>query len=213
MDIIDSPAQPSFDGTSCFLSQVEFHLADTVDAQGPPAVTVERIAAGSGGPDALRERTLPFLAIPDEQDARPAGSGCLAVVAVEGRDREMARAVAALLDPSVTGIALVHVTWVPPTIESPFGGDGIDNPDVADLLAYEGAREALVETARVLRAAGFEVSTHLREDRDPANVLARLVDEQRPDLFVLGLGRHGAGIGKRVLDEVSVPVLYVKARS
>src|SRR5690606_13337342 len=96
------------------------------------------------------------------------------VIAVEGADRRMAEEVAKLLSPSTTHIALVHVTWLPGIVTSPLDEGGIDNPHPQDLLAYRGAREALVDTANELRAFGFDVSTHLREDRDPAGPIAEL---------------------------------------
>jgi len=196
----------------CFLSQVSFRPLSGPDSDRPLTVTYTSIRPSSGSLDDLNNDTLPYLALPEQESDTPGGSGRLALVAVEGRDGRMAEAITALLDPAVVGIGLMHVTWLPPTITSPLEKRGLDNPEPADLLAYQGAREALVDTSTALRRAGFEVSTHLREDRDPAGPLAEAIQQQRPDLFVLGLGRHGAGIGRRVLEEASIPVLYVRAR-
>lgn len=196
----------------CFLPQVSFQMFGGKPAGQPLTISYNRIRPPSGALEHLHNDTLPYLALPDLEATATIGTGRLALVAVEGRDHRMADAIAALLDPAVVGIGLMHVTWLPPTVTSPLEERGIDNPEPADLLAYQGAREALVDTSAALRRTGYEVSTHLREDRDPAGPLARAIRQQRPDLFVLGLGRHGAGIGRRVLDEVLVSVLYVRAR-
>ncbi|MEZ4522905.1 MAG: hypothetical protein R3A46_14895 [Thermomicrobiales bacterium] len=175
-------------------------------------VSVEYLQPGEVEPPHLENATLPYLAIPVDRDREHDSGGGLALVAVEGRDRKMAEALAETLDPLAVGIGLMHVTWLPRVISSPLESGGLNNPEPADLLAYEGAREALFDTAQELRQARFEVSTHLREDRDPAVPLAKAIREQHPNLFVLGLGRHGSGIGRRVLEEVRIPVLFVRAR-
>lgn len=198
----------------CFLPGVSLIPAGESKHDQDRVLSVAHLAPSSTEMRHLHSSTLPYLALPAEHVPARDGQGRLALVAVEGRDHLMAGALTDLLDPAVVGIGLMHVTWLPPMTSSPLESSGLDNPDPADLLAFQGAREALVDTARALRSAGFDVSTHLREDRDPAGPLAATIRRQQPDLFVLGLGSHGAGIGRRVLEAegVSVPVLYVRAR-
>jgi hypothetical protein len=196
---------------ACFRAGVAF---------APPGETLDRggvirmigLSAHEYEPQGLSDKSLPLLVVPEDSERTGDGNACRVIVAVEGRDTHMAGALAALLDPAKVGIALVHVTWIPGIAGAPMGEGGLDNPAASDLLAYEGAREALIGTADALEEAGFSVSTHLREDRDPAGPLAELIEYYRPDLFVLGLGRHGPGIGRRLLERVRVPVLYVQAR-
>ncbi len=173
-------------------------------------VYVAHLPAGSSDPPVLDAHHLPYLAIPEDRP-ETVGGGQLALVAIEGNDRHMARAISLLIEPQVV-IGLMHVTWLPKTIDSPLGVGGLNNPDANELLIYRGAREALIDSANALRDSGYEVSTHLREGRDPAQILADTIRRQQPDLFILGLGRHGAGIGRRVLEEARVPVLFVNAR-
>jgi hypothetical protein len=175
-------------------------------------VLVERLAAGQTEPLGLTRDALPLLAIPSDWNLELPAEGVLTLVAAEGADHLLANSVTQLLVPAVTGLAILHVTWLPGTVASPLEASGLDNPEPSELLLYRGAVEALVETANGLRQAGFNVSTHLREARDPAEALRAIIDEARPALVVLGLGKHGAGIGQRLLREVSVPILYVAAR-
>ena len=196
----------------CFRSPVSFVPHPEGVASSAATVRFATLPADETEPPGLENDELPYLALPDDTMAGPGEGGCLALVAVEGRDRLMADAVAPLLDPNTVSIGLMHVTWMPRTIASPLPEGGLDNPEPGELLVYQGAREALVDTAGGLRAAGFDVSTHLREDRDPSRPLAETIARQGPDLFVLGLGRHGAGIGRRVLEATRIPMLYVRAR-
>lgn len=197
---------------ACFRSDVSFSLDEGQRPDAATTVYVAQLPAGSADPERLDTHHLPYLTIPEDRPPAVGGESRLALVAVEGRDRKMAEALSELLDPSIVSIGLMHVTWMPKTIVSPLEEGGMDNPEVGDLLVYQGAREALIDTASALRQAGFYVSTHLREDRDPARPLAATIRDQNPDLFILGLGRHGAGIGRRVLEEVRIPVLFVRAR-
>jgi hypothetical protein len=48
--------------------------------------------------------------------------------------------------------------------------------------------------------------------RRPADAIVQLAAEQRPVLVVLGLGRHGAGIGETVMRDAELPVLFVASR-
>lgn len=184
-----------------------------VERRGDPAhVLVTRLPAQGADAFVVTGDHVPLLAIPAGWNLALPAEGVLTVVAAEGADRRLAKAVAVLLDPTATGLAIVHATWLPGTIASPLPQGGLDNPDPSELLLYRGAVEALVDTATELRAAGFSVSTHLREARDPAEALAGVIAEAQPALVVLGLGRHGAGIGSRLLHDVPVPILYVAAR-
>jgi hypothetical protein len=155
---------------------------------------------------------VPLLAIPADWSLALPAEGVLTVVAAEGADRRLAQAVTAVLDPTATGLALLHATWLPGTVNSPLPPGGLDNPEPSELLLYRGAVEALIDTATDLRMAGFNVSTHLREARDPAEALAGVIIEAQPALLVLGLGKHGAGIGSRLRHDTPVPILYVRAR-
>lgn len=195
-----------------FRAKVRFASIDSGDHGDTPVIAVVPLPPGSTEPEHLNGDHLPYLCIPEDRPQSVAGEGGLILVAVEGRDRRMAAAVSELFDPQSVVIGLMHVTWMPRTIDSPLGEGGLNNPEPGELLLYRGAREALVDTASELRAAGFDVSTHLREDKDPAQPLAGTILEQQPDLFVIGLGRHGAGIARRVLDAARVPVLFVRAR-
>lgn len=195
---------------ACFLPAIGF--THDPDAAGE-AVYVARVERGADEPPGLSSDRLPFLALPDDlATAAPADGAARVLVAVEGRDVLMADALAALLNPETVRLALVHVTWVPGIAKSPLDVGGIDDPQPSDLLAYQGAREALIGTATELRSSGFTTSTHLRESRDPAQAIADLIDDQQPVLFALGLGRHGAGIGRRVMERVRVATLFVRAR-
>lgn len=196
---------------ACFLPEIAFTV--DLDAEGESVVRVARVERAEDEPPGLSGDRLPFLALPENPSAaEPVDGAARVIVAVEGRDVEMADALARLLDPSSVQLALVHVTWVPGIAQSPLESGGIDNPQPSDLLAYQGAREALIGTATELRSFGFRTSTHLRESRDPAQAIADLIEQQQPALFALGLGRHGAGIGRRVMERVRVATLFVRAR-
>ena len=182
------------------------------DGDAGSGVLVERLPPGATEPPLLKRDALPWLAIPDGWSLALPAEGVLTLVAAEGADRLLADAVAALLAPQATGLAIVHATWLPGTVASPLDAGGLDNPEPSELLLFRGAVEALVGTADALRQAGFDVSTHLREARDPADALRAVISEACPVLVVLGLGKHGAGIGQRLAREVQVPMLYVAAR-
>lgn len=194
----------------CFLPGVA--LVPFGEPVQPGDVRFVVLPVGEHEPQGLDDDVLPLLVLPEDGERPPDRDVSRVFVAVEGSDTKMVGTITGLLDPGNVGIALVHVTWIPGIAGASIGEGGLDNPSASDLLAYEGAREALVGTADALSAAGFTVSTHLREDRDPAGPLADLVERHDADLFVLGLGRHGAGIGRRLLERVRVPVLYVRAR-
>ena len=196
----------------CFRPEIQFRHHDGTQKKDASVVTVVDLPPSVDEPPGLKRDALPVLAIPEDWPEPPEESDCLALVAVEGRDREMARAIIGLLDPSTTQIALVHVTWLPRTIRSPLEPEGLDDPEPADLLLFYGAREALINTGNELLLAGFSVSSHLREDRDPAKPLVEMIGRRRPKMLILGLGRHGAGIGRHVLEDARVPELFVKAR-
>lgn len=196
----------------CFLPDVRKRFAERAPRSEGAVLSVVPIPASATEPENLGNNNLPLLAIPAGSSAAPSETGCLALVAVEGRDRQMASALTALLDPDNTRIALIHATWLPRTIRSPLEAGGMDNPDPADLLVFSGAREALVNTANDLRRSGFDVSSHLREDRNPAKPIIAMIQSLGPKLLVLGLGRHGAGIGRRILARERIPMLFVKAR-
>jgi nucleotide-binding universal stress UspA family protein len=202
--LVDESIQASF------RPEVSFRRASGSSEPEKLVIHVATLPAGSSDPPHLDAHHLPYLVIPEDRP-EAVGGGQLALVAVEGRDHHMARAIASLLEPQVN-VGLMHVTWLPITIDSPLGEGGLNDPNANELLIYRGAREALIDSANALRESGFEVSTHLREGRDPAQILADTIRRQQPDLFILGLGRHGAGIGRRVLEEARVPVLFVNAR-
>lgn len=174
------------------------------------SVTVEPLPAGHHEPRHLSADRLPFIVLPASLD--PIKSPGLVLVALEGADRQMASALEQLLNPENTSLALIHVTWLSGIVSSPLDEEGLDDPEPSDLLLYRGAREALVTTANELREIGFDVHTYLREHRDPAVPIAEFSKEAGPTLIALGLGRHGAGIGERLLKTISAPVLFVRAR-
>jgi hypothetical protein len=197
---------------NCFLPGVRFVDAGTPGEVAGVAVRVGAVDQGSDEPGGLSGDVLPFLALPTELSLAQPIARARVVVAVEGRDELMADVLAALLDPERVTLSLVHVTWVPGIAGSPLDRGGLDNPQASDLLAYQGAREALIGTTTELHRYRFEVSTHLRESRDPAQAIAVLIEDDRPMMFALGLGRHGAGIGRRVMERIRVPTLFVRAR-
>lgn len=153
-----------------------------------------------------------MLAVPSNRIDQPQDEPALVVVAAEGRDERIAVEVARLLDPARARVALLHVTWLPGFASAPIPEHGLDDPAASDLLMYEGAREALIDRAAELRAAGFVVSTHLRIARHPAEALVAQLEARTSTMLVLGLGRHGAGIGREVLRRSPLPILYVDAR-
>lgn len=207
-----NPAEPPVELAALFRPAVRFTERRARDQAAATDVLVERLAAGETEPQGLTRDALPLLAIPSGWSLELPAEGVLTLVAAEGADHLLADSVTQLLVPEVTGLAILHATWLPGTVASPLEAGGLDNPEPSELLLYRGAVEALVETAAALRRAGFTVSTHLREARDPAEALRAVIAEADPALVVLGLGKHGAGIGQRLLREVSVPILYVAAR-
>jgi hypothetical protein len=197
--------------TGAFVPSVRFV---TVESRDRPhdGTTVWVATPALDGSLPVSARNVPLLALAAVAQA-PVAPPRLAVVAVEGRDRRMADQIAGLLNPATTRLALVHVTWVPGLAPSPLDPTGIDNPAPTDLLAYEGASDALIDTAQALRDAGFVVSTHLRQDKHPGVALRAFVSEAAPALIVVGLHRHGEGIGTLLLRDTARPVLFVDARS
>lgn len=179
-------------------------------ADGSTAITVERLPAEGNEPRHLRNDRLPFILLPE--DRATARDPRLVLVALEGADRQMADTLGRLLSPDAVSLALIHVTWLSGIVTSPLDEAGLDDPAPSDLLLYRGAREALVTTADELRDLGFDVHTYLRENRDPAVPIAEFSKEVGPALIALGLGRHGAGIGERLLKSIRLPVLFVRAR-
>jgi hypothetical protein len=196
----------------CFLPETQRHLSEARQPSEGQLINAAPLPASTTEPDVLTSRILPLLVVPEDAPERTPDGDCLALVAVEGRDSQMASAIASLLDPSHTRIALIHATWLPRTIRSPLDSGGMDNPEPADLLVFSGAREALINTRNALMRLGFHVSSHLREDRNPARPIIEMCQKVNPQLLVLGLGRHGAGIGRHVLEEERIPTLFVKAR-
>ena len=160
----------------------------------------------------VRSDELPCLVLPAALLSGASDLDAHVLVAAEGRDIEIAKSVIALLDADAVAINLVHVTWLPEIAMSSIGESGLDDPGNQDLLMFEGAREALVERAAELRASGFRVTTHLRMNRNPAEAIARYLQQRPAELLILGLGRHGAGIGRDVMRSDPLPLLFVNAR-
>lgn len=154
----------------------------------------------------------PLLLVPNQAAMPFVSADPLVLVAVERTDVRMAAALTELLNPDRARLAVAHVTWLPGTASSPTGGAGLDDPLPSELLAYDGARVALLDTAGALRAAGFRVSTHLREDRDREEALAALVAQWRPTLLVLGRGKHGLGPGRHIVEADGIPALLADSR-
>jgi hypothetical protein len=177
-----------------------------------PVILVEPSSASNGDPKFLDSHHVPYLAVPESTAYQPLRDRWRIVVGVEGDDRRIADSIIALIEPSTAGLALVHVTWLTGLVTSPLARIEFDNPKPSDLLLYRGARSALIDTARQLEENGFTVSTHLRNNKDPASALFEVVTEARPNLVILGLGRHGGGIGQRLQQHVPVPVLFVSSR-
>jgi nucleotide-binding universal stress UspA family protein len=195
-----------------------FHPDSVVSVDASPAsanraVSVELLSGNDAEPRELRPADLPHLVLPFGHE-ESAGLAPVApvIVASEGADARMGVEVRRLLNPERVEIHVIHVTWLTGIVTSPLPAAGLDNPRASDLLLYRGAREALVDTADQLRLARFRVVTHLRENRSPAQEVAELARELRPALVVLGLGRHGAGIGAELLRDAGLPVLFVRAR-
>lgn len=210
----DAPTGPPPDLSGLaplFNETVRFVDPDQHPADGRAVpITVERLPAGRNEARHLSNDRLPFILLPEDCDA-PRNAN-LVLVALEGADRQMADALGALLNPAAVTLALIHVTWLSGIVTSPLDEKGLDDPQPSDLLLYRGALEALVTTADELRNLGFDVRTFLRENRDPAVPIAEFSKEAGPALIALGLGRHGSGIGERLLRNVRLPVLFVRAR-
>jgi hypothetical protein len=177
-------------------------------------VRVEVLRSGESEDASLAEGDHAVLVMP-EQVVWPTHllTPARVIVAVERGDTAMAQRLSELLNPARVRIALLHVAWLPAVVPSPTDGAGFDNPTAAELVAYDGAQAVLLDTAAALQAAGFHVTTHLREDREPAVAPARLAAQDTPAMVVLGRGRHGAGIGRELLHERQLPILFVAARA
>lgn len=203
---------PDLNGLATLFNEtVRFADPDDADgAAGTGTVTVERLPPGRHESRYLKNDRLPFVVLPEDRDAILTPG--LVLVALEGADRQMAGGLGSLLNPDHVSLALIHVTWLSGIVTSPLDNNGLDDPQPSDLLLYRGAREALITTADKLRDLGFDVHTYLRDDRDPAVPIAEFSKEVGPTLIALGLGRHGAGIGERLLKSVRLPVLFVRAR-
>jgi hypothetical protein len=185
--------------------------AFAVDASSAArAVRVARLGPGAE-PPALRRELLPMLLLPLEPVHQPAASAPV-VVALEGKDSGMPARLSELFDPRAVKFSLLHVTWLPGIVAAPIDEHGLDDPAPTDLLLYDGALNALVDMPAELRAAGYDVTTHLRMSRQPSEGIAAFVIQREAACVVLGLGRHGAGIGRNVIRQPRIPVLYVDAR-
>jgi hypothetical protein len=196
-----------------FRDSVRFRTVDAPGVRPADVVNVEWLAVADTDPQSLAKDTLPFLALP--LHAEPDGGdiqSARVLVSAEGRDVGIAQAIVALLCPERCAIDLLHVTWLPSIVSSPIDERGVDNPHPTSLLAYQGAREALVDRAEELRAVGFAVSTYLRMSRNPEDAIVAFARGRRPLLGVLGLGRHGAGIGRVLMRETALPTLYLSVR-
>jgi hypothetical protein len=197
----------------CFRPGTAFVDASSAIGEPIEGVRVAFLEDSENEPPDLSPETLPLLVLPAGMSVpQVAPDGQRVLVAVEGRDEKIAAALARVLDPERAMLALLHVTWIPGIAGSPLDRAGLDDPHPSDLLAYDGAREALVGTPGDLRRLGFSVTTHLRESRDPAVSIAEFIAQHDVAMFVLGLGRHGAGIGRHVLERVRIPTLFVRAR-
>jgi hypothetical protein len=183
------------------------------DADAPPEVVrVEVLRAGEPEPASLSAGDFTLLVVPEGDAASDLPQLDTVVVGVDRADTRLAQVLTQLLNPGRATLELVHNAWLPPLVSSPTDGRGLDDPAPADIVAYDGAKAALLDTADDLRDAGFKVGTHLREERDAAAAVGQLVARYDPALVVLGRGKHGSGPGAAVLREPGVPVLYVPAR-
>jgi hypothetical protein len=188
-------------------------LPHDADTRRDDAVVIEALPAGESEPASLRESDTAVLVVPNQPRQLPnAPVVSTALVAVERHDTLMASQQTPLLNPARTSLELLHVAWLPAIEPSPTAGAGLDDPRPADLVAYDGAKEALVDCAAQLRAGGFKVATHLRENRETIDALTDAAERFMPNLVVLGRGRHGIGLGRVLLREQRLPVLYVAAR-
>jgi hypothetical protein len=195
-----------------FLPSVQFNKFGNVGDES--ALTGAHVTVVQGpreSPPAVTSAEVPLLAIPLPYVAPP-GLPLAVVVAAEGHDHFLAAQIQRLLNPAATRVDLIHVTWLPHIISTADASRDIDNPEATELLAFEGAPEALVTTADALQAAGFQVSAHLRHDRQPVEALKRYVASKPPALIVVGLHRHGEGIGRVLMRATGRPVLFVEAR-
>jgi hypothetical protein len=188
-------------------------LPRDADRSRDDVVVVEALPPGESEPASLRDGDTAVLVVPDRATI-PANlpSPATVLVAVERHDGQMARRLIELLNPAGTNLELLHVAWLPGIVPSPTAGAGLDNPQPTDLMAYDGAKEALLDCAAQLRAGGFNVATHLRENRATLEALTVATQRYTPALVVLGRGRHGVGLGRSLLREQQLPVLYVAAR-
>lgn len=175
-------------------------------------LTIVPLPAGATDVVGISHAQLPLLVCPQDMPGVDSGIPIRVLVAAEGADRKITAMLSSLLSPATVTLAIIHVTWVPGIASSPLPEQGLDNPQPIDLLIYRGANDALVDTAAALRDARFTVTTHLREARQPAGPILTEISRTAPDMFVLGLGRHGEGIGRDVLREIRLPILYVNAR-
>jgi hypothetical protein len=208
-----SPSTPPGNLAALFHEDVRFDVTPAAESRSDQAVVIERVELPDADPTGLDKDTLPFLAIPEAESLRTRSSEPAAVLmCAEGRDTGIARSIIALLRPDRCAVNLVHVTWLPGVVPSPIDANGLDNPHPTSLLAFRDARTALIDRADELRAAGFTVTTHLRMARDPADAIVPLAVDLRPGLVILGLGRHGAGIGETVMRDTQLPVLFVASR-
>jgi hypothetical protein len=188
-------------------------LPRDADMRRDAAVVVEALPAGDLEPASLRDSSTAVLVVPDEaHTAAELPAPATVLVAVERHDAQMAHNLVELLNPARTSLELLHVAWLPGIVPSPTAGAGLDNPQPVDLVAYEGAKEALIDCAAQLRDGGFNVTTHLRENRETLAALSTAAHRHSPALVVLGRGRHGMGLGRALLREQRLPVLYVAAR-
>jgi hypothetical protein len=188
-------------------------LPHDADTRRGDAVVVEALPAGDVEPASLRESSAAVLVVPDEaHDSEERLDLATVLVGVERHDAQMARKLTELLNPARTRLELLHVAWVPGIVPSPTARAGLDDPQPADLVAYDGAKEALIDCAAQLRDGGFNVTTHLRENRETIDALTAAALRFKPAVVVLGRGRHGIGLGRTLLRAQRLPVLYVAAR-
>jgi hypothetical protein len=189
-------------------------LPHDADARHDGVVVVEALRMGELEPASVRDGKTAVLVVPDTDDAtdEPPASATV-LVGVERHDALMASKLLELLNPDRVTLELMHVAWLTGIVPSQNAGAGIDNPQPSELVAYDGAKEALIDRAEELRSGEFQVATHLREDRETLHALRAAAERLAPELVVLGHGRHGLGLGRALLAERRLPVLYVAARA